>query len=105
VEATVAASPLQATYGTLIDRDSAREQLARKLDAAAAAQAKADAKAQAAAQKEYERILKTTSPTRTTRRTTSTPAPTVLEQVLGSKATRDILTGVVEGIFGTRRRR
>ncbi|GAA0429148.1 helicase HerA-like domain-containing protein [Leifsonia naganoensis] len=128
LEATVAASPLQAKYGTPVDRDSAREQLARKLDAAAAAadaaaqaqaqaeaaaaaekaaaaQAKADAKAQAAAQKEYERILKSTSPTRTTRRTTSKPAPNVLEQVLGSKATRDILTGVVEGIFGTRKRR
>ena len=128
MEATVAASPLQAKYGTPIDRDSAREQLARKLDAAAAAadaaeqaqaqaqaaaaaekaaaaQAKADAKAQAAAQKEYDRILKSTSPSRTTRRTTSKPAPNVLEQVLGSKATRDILTGVVEGIFGTRRRR
>ncbi|MFK3671826.1 helicase HerA-like domain-containing protein [Leifsonia aquatica] len=128
MEATVAASPLQAKYGTPVDRDSAREQLARKLDAAAAAadaaeqaraqaeaaaaaekaaaaQAKADAKAQAAAQKEYERILKSTSPTRTTRRTTSKPAPNVLEQVLGSKATRDILTGVVEGIFGTRKRR
>lgn len=132
VEAAVAASPLQATYGAAIDRDSAREQLARRLDAAAtaaqaaeeaeaqaqaaekaraeaekaaAAQAKADAKAQADAQKEYERILKSTSPGRTTRRTTSKPSPTVLEQVLGSKATRDILTGVVEGIFGTRRRR
>ncbi|MBB2968438.1 helicase HerA-like domain-containing protein [Leifsonia aquatica] len=128
MEATVAASPLQAKYGTPVDRDSAREQLARKLDAAAAAadaaaqaqaqaeaaaaaekaaaaQAKADAKAQAAAQKEYERILKSTSPTRTTRRTTPKPAPNVLEQVLGSKATRDILTGVVEGIFGTRKRR
>jgi hypothetical protein len=29
----------------------------------------------------------------------------VLEQVLGSKATRDVLTSVVEGIFGTRRRK
>ncbi|ERK67641.1 hypothetical protein N136_04622, partial [Leifsonia aquatica ATCC 14665] len=37
MEATVAASPLQAKYGTPVDRDSAREQLARKLDAAAAA--------------------------------------------------------------------
>ncbi|UAJ80400.1 DUF853 family protein [Leifsonia sp. ZF2019] len=114
VDAAVAASPLQAKYGTPIDRDSARELLARKLDAAAAAakaaeqaetQAKADAKAQAAAQKEYERILKSTSPRTTSRRTTSKPAPNVLEQVLGSKATRNILTGVVEGIFGTRRRR
>lgn len=132
VDAVVAASPLQAKYGTPIDRDSAREQLARKLDAAAAAadaadqaeaqaraqedaakeaakveaaRAKSDAKAQAAAQKEYERILKSTSPSRSTRRTPSKAQPNVLEQVLGSKATRDILTGVVEGIFGTRRRR
>jgi hypothetical protein len=29
----------------------------------------------------------------------------MLEQVLGSKATRDVLTTVVEGIFGTRRRK
>ena len=118
VDATVTASPLQARYGTPLDRDSAREMLARKLDAAAAAdaaaeaqetaqaqaeaQAKADAKARADAQKEYERILRQTAPRK---RTASKPQGSVLEQVLGSKATRDILTGVVEGIFGTRRRR
>lgn len=133
MDAAVAASPLQQKYGTPLDRDSAREMLGRKLDAAAAAaaqadaeeaaakaaeqarkdaeaQAKADAKAREAAdraaQKEYERILKQTSPGRSTRRsTTSRSDKTVLEQVLGSKATRDILGSVVEGIFGTRRRR
>lgn len=136
VEASVAASPLQQKYGTPLDRDSAREMLGRKLDAAAAAaaqaeteaaaakaaeralkdaeaQAKADAKAREtadrAAQKEYERILRQTSPRQTTRRSTSRSSSrgdrTVLEQVLGSKATRDILGSVVEGIFGTRRRR
>ncbi|ANF33473.1 ATPase [Leifsonia xyli] len=126
VQATIAASPLQAKYGTPLDRDSAREMLGRKLDAAAAAatraqaqadaakaaaeaqkqadaQTKADAKAQAAAQKEYERILRQTAPRSTSRRSSS--QKTVLEQVLGSKATRDILGSVVEGIFGTRRRR
>ncbi|MET3566200.1 DNA helicase HerA-like ATPase/biotin carboxyl carrier protein [Leifsonia sp. 563] len=132
VDATIAASPLQARYGTPLDRDSAREMLGRKLDAAAAAaakeeadaaaakaaaeaqkaaeaQAKADAKAretaERAAQKEYDRILRQTSPRTTTRRTSSGSSKTVLEQVLGSKATRDILGSVVEGIFGTRRRR
>ena len=132
VDATIAASPLQAKYGTPLDRDSAREMLGRKLDAAAAAaakaeadaaaakaaaeaqkaadaQAKADAKAretaERAAQKEYDRILRQTSPRTTTRRTSSGSSKTVLEQVLGSKATRDILGSVVEGIFGTRRRR
>ncbi|MDN4599453.1 helicase HerA-like domain-containing protein [Leifsonia virtsii] len=132
VEAIVAASPLQQKYGTPLDRDSAREMLGRKLDAAAAAaaqaeteaaaaktaeqarkeaeaQAKADAKAREAAdraaQKEYERILRQTTPRQTTRRSSSRSDKTVLEQVLGSKATRDILGSVVEGIFGTRRRR
>jgi membrane protein involved in colicin uptake len=132
VDATIAASPLQARYGTPLDRDSAREMLGRKLDAAAAAAAKAEADAAAAkaaaeaqkaadaqakadamaretaeraAQKEYDRILRQTSPRTTTRRTSSGSSKTVLEQVLGSKATRDILGSVVEGIFGTRRRR
>lgn len=132
LDATIAASPLQAKYGTPLDRDSAREMLGRKLDAAAAAAAKADAEeaaakaaaeaqkaaeaqakadakareaAERAAQKEYDRILRQTSPRSTTRRTSSGSSKTVLEQVLGSKATRDILGSVVEGIFGTRRRR
>jgi hypothetical protein len=48
----------------------------------------------------------TTSRSRsTTTRSRSSGGDSVLEQVLGSKATRDVLTSVVEGIFGTRRRR
>ncbi|GAB3584427.1 hypothetical protein GCM10027406_30780 [Leifsonia lichenia] len=128
IDATIAASPLLSKYGTAIDRDSAREMLTRKLDAAAAAaeeqervleQAKAaveaqkaadkaaaaQAKAQKAADAEYERLLKSTGPTTRGKRTTSKPQPNLLEQVLGSKATASILTGVVEGIFGTRKRR
>jgi len=128
IDATIAASPLLAKYGTAIDRDSAREMLTRKLDAAAAAAAEqervieqakaavdaqkaadkaaaAQAKAQKAADAEYERLLKSTGPTTRGRRTTSKPQPNILEQVLGSKATASILTGVVEGIFGTRKRR
>ncbi|RLP74092.1 DUF853 family protein [Mycetocola tolaasinivorans] len=126
IEAAIAASPLLAKYGTAIDRESAREILTARLDAAhaqaeatqaAADQAKIDAeyakqqaaidKAQEAARKkadaEYERLLKKTAGTG--RSTKASPPKNVLEEVLGSKATKNLLTGVVEGIFGTRRRR
>ena len=127
IDATVAASPLLAVYGAAIDRDSAREMLATKLEAAnrvalaqqvALDQAKAaaelekqqdaaaaqQAKAQKKAQAEYDRLMKQTQGS-TRSRTSSRPQKSVLEQVLGSSVTRTILTGVVSGIFGTRRRR
>jgi DNA helicase HerA-like ATPase len=126
IDAAVTASALLPTYGTPIDRESAREILAAKMEAAnraAAAEeealqrAKAEVehakqkaamdKAQAAAQKkadaEYERLLRKSRGT--TRRTNTRTDKSVLEEVLTSRATRTILTGVVEGIFGTRRRR
>ncbi|AZH84710.1 DUF853 family protein [Plantibacter sp. PA-3-X8] len=130
IDAAIAASPLLARYGTPVDRESAREILTAKLEEAnqaalaaeaelerqriaaelAKQQAAAD-KAQAAAQKqadaEYERLLRKTAGTtrRTSTRSSSTLSKSPLEEILGSKATRSILTGVVEGIFGTRRRR
>lgn len=118
----VAASPLLARYGTPIDRDSAREMLAQKLQAAhlaalaeqealaraeqqkeqQAAAGKADKKAQA----EYDRLMKQTRPPASTRtRAAPRGQKTMLEQVLGSSATKTILNGMVTGIFGTRRRR
>ncbi|SFN36833.1 helicase HerA-like domain-containing protein [Mycetocola miduiensis] len=126
IDAAVAASALLPRYGTPVDRESAREILAAKMEAASSAaaaeeaaleQAKAEAeyakqkaamdKAQAAAQKkadaEYERLVRKTRGTG--RRTSTRKQKTVLEEVLGSPATKTILTGVVEGIFGTRRRR
>ncbi|MFU8945301.1 helicase HerA-like domain-containing protein [Mycetocola zhadangensis] len=126
IDAAVAASALLPKYGTAVDRESAREILAAKMEAAnraAAAEedalqrAKAEAeyakqkaamdKAQAAAQKkadaEYERLLRKSRGT--TRRTSTRKEKSVLEEVLTSRATKTILTGVVEGIFGTRRRR
>ncbi|KRE29061.1 helicase HerA-like domain-containing protein [Agromyces sp. Soil535] len=130
IDAAVAASPLQAKYGTAIDRESAHELLTAKMNAAAAsamaaedaeANARADAefakqqaaiekqraKEQKAAQAEYDRLMKRTSSTSrsSSSRSRSSSGGSVLEQVLGSKATRDVLTSVVEGIFGTRRRR
>ncbi|WP_375385675.1 helicase HerA-like domain-containing protein [uncultured Microbacterium sp.] len=124
IDAAVAASPLMSTYGTAIDRESAREILTARMNAAeqaaaaedaALAQAKADAefakqqaavdKAQAAADKkaqaEYDRLLKKTSgTTRTTRSAQKSP----IEQVLNSKSTQTILNGVIRGLFGNGRR-
>jgi hypothetical protein len=129
IDAAVAASPLQARYGSAVDRESAHELLTAKMNAAAAAaqaaedaaaKAKADAelakqqaaiekqraKEEKAAQAEYDRLMKRTSGTsRSTSSRSRSSDTSVLEQVLGSKATRDVLTSVVEGIFGTRRRR
>ncbi|MEV8370226.1 helicase HerA-like domain-containing protein [Microbacterium sp. NPDC064584] len=124
IDAAVAASPLLPKYGTPIDRESAREILTARMNAAndaaaaqeaALAKAKADAeyakqqaaidKAKAAADKkaqaEYERLLKKTAGTsRTSRSSQKSP----LEQILGSKSTQTILNGVIRGMFGTGRR-
>ncbi|WP_413355174.1 helicase HerA-like domain-containing protein [Microbacterium sp. 1P06AB] len=125
VQAVVAASPLLATYGTPVDRESAREILGAKMAAADAAadaakavteKAKADAeyakqkaaadkaqqKARRDAQREYERILRTTGgSTRTSRKREPSP----LEEILGSKTTQSIIGSVIRGVFGNGRRR
>jgi len=125
IEAGIAASPLLARYGEPVDRDSAREMLAARLEAAtrvaeaeqrAIEQAKADAelakqqaaadaqqaRAQKKADADYERLRRQAD---TSSRTRTKPQKSVLEEVLGSPATKTILTGIVTGIFGTRRRR
>jgi DNA helicase HerA-like ATPase len=124
IDAAVAASPLMPKYGTAIDRESAREILTVRMNAAseaaaaeeaALAKAKTDAefakqqaaidKAKAAADKkaqaEYDRLLKKTSGTT---RTSRSPQKSPLEQILGSKSTQTILNGVIRGMFGTGRR-
>lgn len=129
LDRTVAASALLAAYGTAIDRDSAREMLAKKLDAAnqaaladraaldrarvaaerekrQRAAATQEARAERKAQAEYDRLMRQTQSTSRTRtRTATRPRKTALEEVLGSPVTKTILTGIVTGIFGTRRRR
>ena len=126
IEAAVAASALLPRYGTAIDRESAREILTVRMNAATAAaeaataaleKAKVDAelakqqaaidKAAAAADKkaqaEYQRLLKQTQGTsRTTTSRTSQRSP--LEQVLGAKSTQTLLNGVIRGLFGNGRR-
>lgn len=128
IERAVKASPLLAKYGTAIDRESAREILTAKMNAAAeadaaaqaaaeqakaqadadkelakqqAAAAKAEAAAEKERQREYDRIMKSTGgTTRTSRKKETSP----LEQVLNSKSTQTILNSVIRGIFGTGRR-
>ncbi|MBO0984152.1 helicase HerA-like domain-containing protein [Rathayibacter sp. SD072] len=125
-EASVQRSPLLARYGTPLDRDSAREILTRRLDAAAdaeeerlAAEERAEeearlAKERARREKERaaaerradaaaERTRRRTAPT--TRSRTSRADKGVVEQVLGSSVGKTLLREVVRGIFGTARRR
>lgn len=120
----VSASALFPMYATPIDRESAREILGARMQAAtdareaderakkAAADAaeyakqkaaidKANAEAQKKAQREYERILKSTAVPRSR---TSTPAPG-LDGLLGRGATKSIVNGVIRGLFGNSRRR
>ncbi|PVW04319.1 ATPase [Microbacterium sp. Gd 4-13] len=125
IEAAVAASALLPAYGTSIDRESAREILTARMNAAheafAAAEAakekakldaeyarqqaaidKARAAADKKAQQEYERLLRRTAGST---RTTSRRAPkTPIEQILGSTSADTLLTGVIRGLFGTGRR-
>lgn len=126
--AAVAASPLTATYGTATDRDSAREVLARRLEAAAREEAAREAAEHAerdreAAEKEHERQRREieaadraaeadrrrrqTATRRSTGRASgrSRSSGGLLDDVLGSAAGRAVVREVVKGIFGTLRRR
>ncbi|MFV0375632.1 helicase HerA-like domain-containing protein [Microbacterium sp.] len=126
IDAAVAASPLLAAYGTPIDRESAREVLTAKMNAAAEADAaeaaalekakvdaeyakqqaaidKAKADAEKKARAEYDRLLKKTAGN-TSRRTSRRADKSMLEQVLGSRTTSTILTSVIRGVFGNGRR-
>jgi protein subunit release factor B len=107
---------MQAKYGQDINRDSAYEMLARKLEAGAArAQEEADAKEQAkeqAAQDKADAAQQRSAPrtsTRTTTRTSSRPAPrSGVERVLGSATfwNQVIRVGgqVVRTMWGTAKR-
>ncbi|GAA3736843.1 DUF853 domain-containing protein [Leifsonia bigeumensis] len=119
VKAAVAASPLQAKYGTAIDPESAREILAKKLAAAsAAASAQRDAASAqdeaAQAQADYERMQrewektrpKTRKPTtRTTTRTSSKKESNPISDFIRSRQGKSMINTVIKGIFGTLKRR
>ena len=117
----IAMSSLMRKYGQPIDRDSAHEILARKLQAGAeaaereerekavAAQAESDAKdrARAAAQADRDRRPAASTRSRSTRSTRADK--TVVEQIAGSSVFRQFArtagTEIIRSIFGTARRR
>jgi DNA helicase HerA-like ATPase len=119
MQATVAASPLSVTYGTQIDRESAREILAVKMNAAAEADAAIEAQKEAErlakerrkVQEEYDRAVRdmqksSPKPRTTTRTTTRTPkGSNPIEDMLGSRTGQTVVREVLRGIFGTLKRR
>jgi hypothetical protein len=128
VAVAVAASPLQAKYGTALDRESAAEILTAKMNAAAAAdraakdaaaKAKADAAAakvaaaearkDEAARKEAERehaaAVKEQQRQAAARSKQMQQGVNTVTRILGSRQTQQILGDVLGGIFGTRKRR
>ena len=106
----VDASPLIAAYRDPIERDSARELLAAKMNAAAqASAAEAAADERERAQREYEKALRELrkerprAAPRTTTRTKKEPNP--LDGVFGSRTGQTVVREVLRGIFSTLKRR
>ena len=108
MEQAVKASPLNAKYAVAVDRESAREKLAAKLEAGAAkAQAEQQAKDEATAEdklrKEAERATRSSPSRRSTRKDKS-----VVEEVLTSTTARQLgrtaVREIFRGLFKTGRR-
>ena len=107
MQATVAASPRNAKYAAVIDRESAREMLAKKLEAGAqqaAADKAAEEKAKADARSSKESARKSGSSSRRTKEEEG-----VVTQVVKSSAFRQFMrtaaAEIARGLFGTGRRR
>ena len=105
IAAVIAASPLQAKYGTALDPDSAREILSRKLDAAAAAAKEPVPEVR----EQYEGMRRGgTEPRPPSAPSKRRPAEKVgnpIADFLGSRQGKAMVNSVVKGIFGTLRRR
>ncbi len=118
MKAGVAQSQMMAKYGVAVDRDSAREMLARKLEAGAAAAAQeAELKAAQKAQAEAEKAQRSgggdlqmpRDPQPRSRAREPKPEPTMVEKVMGNSVFKSVLrtagNEIVRSIFGTGRRR
>ena len=117
----IAASSLMARYGQAIDRDSAHEMLARKLQAGAEeaererhaeqaeSEAAARAKLEAKMRAEAEREARATQRAQPRTRTSTRAEKSVVEEITGSSAFKQFARTagreIVRSIFGTARRR
>jgi DNA helicase HerA-like ATPase len=106
MEASVKASPRYVKYAAVVDRDSAREMLAVKVEEGARRQAEEDAA------KEREKAAKTASKTSSSRRTSggsSRDDGGIVSDVVKSGAFKDFMRTaareIARGMFGTARRR
>ena len=110
--ATVTASPLMATYGATIDRESAYELLSVKMNAAADAEAAAEAaKAQSAEDKalakqyeqEWKDAQRKSAPAarKTTTRTPTRAGSNPIGDALSSRTGQTVVREVLRGIFST----
>jgi DNA helicase HerA-like ATPase len=114
MRATVDASPLLARYGAQVDRESAREILAVKMNAAAQAQAQVDAEKEAKrVQAEYDKAVRDMqraskpkpSSRTTTTRTTPSKQDSPIGDILGSRTGQTVVREVLRGIFSTLKRK
>jgi hypothetical protein len=106
MQATVAASPLLARYGTPIDPESARELLAKKIAAAAAAASDDDAVRVKAQYDRAVRDMQGGPKTRTTSRSTRAGKPdNPIADILGSRTGQTVVREVLRGIFSTLKRK
>ena len=108
MQATVVASPRYAKYAAVVDRDSAREMLAVKVEEGARRQAEeAAAKERAKAAKDAARSSGSSSRRRSTR--SSGDDGGIVSDVVKSGAFKDFMRTaareIARGMFGTARRR
>ncbi|GAA2175215.1 DUF853 family protein [Agrococcus versicolor] len=109
MQAAVDASPLQARYGTAVDRESAYEILAARLAETEAAAERAEAEAAAAKEAKARdavarRLEREAARNRSaTQRSRREPANPVVEAIR-SRTGQTVIREIVRGIFGTRRR-
>ncbi len=103
MQQSVQASPLTATYGRAVDRESAYELLQARL--AAAQRAEQDEAAREAAEEEAERLEREAAKHRArAERSSQRSGGSVVTDFIGSRSGRSLIREIVRGVFGNRRR-
>jgi len=103
MQQSVQASPLSATYGRAVDRESAYELLQARL--ASAQRAEQDEAAREAAEQEAQRLEQQAQRNRSTGRSSGERAGgNVVTDFIGSRTGQSLIREIVRGVFGNRRR-